>query len=109
MAGKNIDKKGNTQVIVKEPEKQQAPHSGGGLPTIFTPRLVGMLADEIAKTMMTRFPNPLAATQGKKKKPSPKKAKRIEYGIFLDTSAIIDGRIFDVIHLGLLYSHTPAL
>ena len=37
-----------------------------------------------------------------KRKSKPKKAKKIEYAILLDTSAIIDGRIFDVISSGLL-------
>jgi uncharacterized protein YacL len=79
-------------------EKAQAQH---GLPAIFTPRLIGMLADEIAKTIVKRLPNPLSQ-QGKKKKSSSRKTKRIEYAVFLDTSAIIDGRIFDVINLGFV-------
>lgn len=65
------------------------------------PKLVGALADEVAKTLMQRLPNMIASpsrnTQ-KKKKPS----KKIDNAIFLDTSAIIDGRIFDVINSGLL-------
>lgn len=98
MAEKDASKKENGQVT-KEPEKG---HSGG-LPAIFTPRLIGMLADEIAKTMVKRFPMPFPQQQNKKKKTSNgKKTKKIEYAVFLDTSAIIDGRIFDVIYLGLL-------
>ncbi len=62
-----------------------------GLP--FSPRVIGMIADEVAKTVVRRLPHP------KKRK---KKAKKIENAVLLDTSAIIDGRIFDVIHLGLL-------
>ena len=58
----------------------------------FPPRVIGMIADEVAKTVIRRLPRP------KKRK----KAKKIEHAIFLDTSAIIDGRIFDVIHLGLV-------
>ena len=38
----------------------------------------------------------------RKRATKPKKANKIENAIFLDTSAIIDGRIFDVIYLGLL-------
>jgi uncharacterized protein YacL len=38
----------------------------------------------------------------KKRKKKPKKNKKIENGIFLDTSAIIDSRIFEIIDLGLL-------
>jgi len=58
----------------------------------FPPRVIGMIADEVAKTVIRRLPHP------KKRK----KAKKIEHPVFLDTSAIIDGRIFDVIHLGLV-------
>ncbi len=61
----------------------------------FPPRVIGMIADEIVKTVVGRLPHP-------KKTKKTKKAKKIEYPIFLDTSAIIDGRIFDVIHLGLV-------
>ncbi len=62
-----------------------------GLP--FSPRVIGIIADEVAKTVIRRLP------RSKKRR---KKAKKIENAVLLDTSAIIDGRIFDVIHLGLL-------
>ena len=62
----------------------------------FSPRVIGMIADEVAKTVVRRLPHP---TRGSKKR---KKAKKVENAIFLDTSAIIDRRIFDVIHMGLL-------
>lgn len=69
-------------------------------PLMIPPKLVGALADEVAKTLVTRLPNMLPRP---KPRTSPKKkSKKIEQGIFLDTSAIIDGRIFDVIDLGLL-------
>lgn len=61
----------------------------------FSPRFVGLLADEVAKTVARRFP----LRNYKRKK---KNGKTFENPIFLDTSAIIDGRIFDVITLGLL-------
>lgn len=64
------------------------------------PKLVGTLADEVAKTLMQRLPGMFPRSN--KKSPARKKTKKIESAIFLDTSAIIDGRIFDVIHLGLL-------
>lgn len=70
-------------------------------PFMIPPKLVGALADELAKTLANRLPNMLPhprRTSVRKKK----KAKTIENGVFLDTSAIIDGRIFDVLHLGLL-------
>lgn len=70
-------------------------------PFMLPPKLVGALADEVAKTLASRLPNmlprPRRTIVRRKKKP-----KTIEHGIFLDTSAIIDGRIFDVLHLGLL-------
>jgi uncharacterized protein YacL len=61
----------------------------------FPQGLVSSIADEVAKTLarMPRFSR-------SKRKSGPKK-KKIDNPIFLDTSAIIDGRIFDVIALGL--------
>ena len=88
------NKKAEEQAEKKE-DKQ-----GAHLPTIFTPRLIGLLADEIAKVMIKRIPFPQSQTR--KKKSNGKKAKKIEYAVLLDTSAIIDGRIFDVISMGLL-------
>jgi uncharacterized protein YacL len=54
-----------------------------------------MLADEVAKTLskMPKF-------KGSSRKSGPKK-KKVENAVFLDTSAIIDGRIFEVIELGV--------
>lgn len=66
----------------------------------FSPKMIGLLAEEIAKTM-GKFPN----FRPKK----PKETKKIENAIFLDTSAIIDGRIFDVINLGLLVGELVVL
>lgn len=65
--------------------------------------VVGNLADEIAKTLIKRLPNMFAGNnKKKKKKPTGKKKKEAEGAVFLDTSAIIDGRIFDVIETGIL-------
>lgn len=58
---------------------------------------VALLADEVAKTIVKRLPGMLPRHKKKKKN-----GHRIEKAIFLDTSAIIDGRIFDVISLKLL-------
>lgn len=68
--------------------------------------VVGNLADEIAKTLIKRLPG-MFSGNNKKKKPSKggsknKKKKEAEGAVFLDTSAIIDGRIFDVIESGIL-------
>jgi uncharacterized protein YacL len=59
------------------------------------PKLVAQLAEEIAKTVVTHLPHPQLPRRTRKKN------QKVENGIFLDTSAIIDGRIFDVINLGL--------
>ncbi len=62
------------------------------------PSMVGTLAEEIAKTVIARWPG----LPKRVRKPAVKnKQKKIENGIFLDTSAIIDGRIFEVITLGV--------
>lgn len=71
----------------KEAEEKRTPG--------FTPRVIGAIADEVSKALMNRLP---AMRSRKRAKPK----KKIEDPIFLDTSAIIDGRIFDVIYLGLL-------
>ncbi|HEX7042361.1 MAG TPA: PIN domain-containing protein [Patescibacteria group bacterium] len=65
--------------------------------------VVGNLADEIAKTLIKRLPNMFVRDQKKKNKiKKEKRKKEAEGAIFLDTSAIIDGRIFDVIDTGIL-------
>ena len=60
--------------------------------------LIGMIADEVAKTVIQRLPSLLPSPRSRRKKAA-KKAKLIENGIFLDTSAIIDGRVFELINL----------
>ena len=64
-----------------------------------TSRYISQLADQLARTLINRLPSLPRRTR---KKMPEKKMKLIENGIFLDTSAIIDGRIFDVIRMGLL-------
>lgn len=64
-------------------------------PAIFLPpKLMAQFADEVARTVISHLPHPRQR----------KKVERIENAVFLDTSAIIDGRVFDVISLGLLNS-----
>ncbi len=64
-------------------------------PAIFIPpKLMAQLAEEVARTVISHLPHPRQR----------KNPEKIENSIFLDTSAIIDGRIFDVINLGLLNS-----
>lgn len=76
--------------IVKKRSKEEK-HSSP-----FSPKVVGLIADEVAKTVVRRL-TPFRRTRKRKK------IKKVENAIFLDTSAIIDGRIFDVISLGLFY------
>jgi uncharacterized protein YacL len=61
----------------------------------FPKGFVSNLASEVAKTLakMPRF--------RRSNKKSNSKKKKIESPIFLDTSAIIDGRIFDIVTLGV--------
>jgi len=85
------------QEITKKQEgtPQPAPDRGG----IFHPRFMSVFADEVAKLVIARLPK-LAQTP--KKKIATTKLKQATNGYFLDTSAIIDGRIFDVINTGLV-------
>ena len=92
-----MDKEQNqhdTQEAPKVPEKEKSSRLG------MSTALVGALADEIVK----RLPHMLPARDSAKRaaKKAKKKQKKIENCLFLDTSAIIDGRIFDVATLGLL-------
>ena len=72
-------------------------HEGRGLPVVDLPaKLVQSIADEVAKNVMNRLPHiPRRA-------PRSKKSTKIEDSVFLDTSAIIDGRVFDVINMGVI-------
>lgn len=62
---------------------------------------VGAVADEVAKIVLERLPR--LPQRNSKPKVNKKRIHEAEHGVFLDTSAIIDGRIFDVIETGLLY------
>ncbi|MGI8419967.1 MAG: PIN/TRAM domain-containing protein [Candidatus Levyibacteriota bacterium] len=81
--------------VVEKTEKAEAEKRT----TTFTPSLIGAIADEVSKTLLSRLPSVMRSRTRKK---VAKKATKIENAIFLDTSAIIDGRIFDVIYTGLL-------
>lgn len=65
---------------------------------VFSPNIIGAIADEVSKSLLSRLPTMVSRPRRKKVK----KTQKIENAIFFDTSAIIDGRIFDVIDLGLL-------
>ena len=77
------------------PVPTQAQHT----PQAPSPRFISQLADEVARTLARRLPSLLPPRRKKQVKPL---EKRIENGVFLDTSAIIDGRVFDLIHLNVL-------
>lgn len=79
-------------------EKSKGAHIGP-VP-IVPPKFIGLIADEVAKILVDRLPH-LVKAQRKKTKDKTKQNK-IENAILLDTSAIIDGRIFDVIDLGII-------
>jgi len=66
----------------------------------FQQNFVGALAEEIAKTVVERLPRMLPNVKNTRVSDD-KDKQRIEHGIFLDTSAIIDGRVFDLAHMGL--------
>jgi len=71
-------------------------------PKVRQRRFVNVLADEVAKTLVKRIPG-LIPHSKRKDKNSKKKSRELakKNPIFLDTSAIIDARVFDVIALGV--------
>jgi uncharacterized protein YacL len=90
-----------TALAVEQPEGQikEGKETEEKRPTSsFSPKIIGAIADEVSKALLNRWPT----MPTRKRSTKAKKAKKIENAIFLDTSAIIDGRIFDVIYLGLL-------
>lgn len=98
-----MDKK-DIKPAKKVEEVKTAPEiedSGHDRATRLPPNLVGAIADEVAKTLMTRIPSMMVPRRRNVKK-KVKKNKAIEHAYFLDTSAIIDGRIFDIISLTFL-------
>ena len=62
---------------------------------LFSSKFIGILADEVAKTVVKRLPSVLPRPRRRKKK---KKNIKLKNAFFLDTSAIIDGRIFEFIN-----------
>lgn len=80
---------------MKEAKKKDMQISKG--PPVFSPSLIRQLADEVTKSLMLS-----AAVLNRPRRKKVVKQKKLEYPLFLDTSAIIDRRIFDVIDTGLL-------
>lgn len=89
------DKKQDKNVINQKPneDKKSSTHLFSSLP----PNFISSLADEVVK----RLPHIPPVSMQRRNKKKKEKIKKVENAYFLDTSAIIDGRIFDVIHLGL--------
>lgn len=87
----------NSTKKVNNKTKKTQEVDGRGLQVVELPaKLVQSLADEVAKNVVSRLPHiPRRA-------PRTKKQNRVENAVFLDTSAIIDGRVFDVINMGVL-------
>ncbi len=87
--------------IDKNREPVRAGHHEGLVPTVvdLPAKLVSAIADEVAKTVVSRLPH---IPNIPRRSPRAKKSQKIENAVFLDTSAIIDGRVFDVVSLGVL-------
>ncbi|MBI4097646.1 MAG: TRAM domain-containing protein [Candidatus Levybacteria bacterium] len=83
--------------VDKAREPVRAEHHEGIVPTVvdLPAKLVQSLADEVARNVISRLPSIPHRT------PRVKKSK-LENAVFLDTSAIIDGRVFDVVNMGVL-------
>lgn len=94
MATKQIKPAKHAVITRKKKDDKKSP--------VFSPSMIGAIADEVSKSLLTRLPNMIIHPGNRKKSKKPKKQKKIENGIFLDTSAIIDGRIFDVIYSGIM-------
>lgn len=98
----NSNKKLSKKTNLSQPSLKTPAVKGSDNPLRLPPKLAAALADEVARTLVTRLPNMLPRPRSRSGRLKKKKSKTLENGVFLDTSAIVDGRIFDVIHLGLL-------
>jgi uncharacterized protein YacL len=104
MAVKTKALKAQSLKVINKDEAPAVETSARGIH--FSPRFVGLLADEVARTVVRTLPQFRRQSGPKKKK---QKNNQLENAVFLDTSAIIDGRIFDVIHLGLFRGYVVVL
>ena len=99
------DTKNKPNVLTPEPkdDSKDIAREGSDRPNPFMegimlpPRVVMQIADEVAKVVSARMPHP---PPKKKKKGN---AKTGENMVFLDTSAIIDGRVFELMKIGAFY------
>lgn len=79
-------------------QKEAIVVAAGAKQSFFNPRFMATFADEVAKLVIKKMPH----LPERKNKKSTQNKKQTQGAYFLDTSAIIDGRIFDIIKLGLL-------
>ncbi|HSX40402.1 MAG TPA: TRAM domain-containing protein [Candidatus Saccharimonadales bacterium] len=84
--------------MAKEKKKHNREDEHPGLASL-PPRLVGLLAEEVAKTVVKRLPHVIPHPTRRKNRGGGKN-KNLEHAFFLDTSAIIDRRVFEVANIG---------
>ncbi len=68
--------------MAKKKSKKTPDKSSRESAILIPPKLMAQFAEEVAKTVVSHLPHPRQR----------KKTERIENAVFLDTSAIIDGR-----------------
>jgi len=100
MAKKEVKK---TKKDVKSQELQLVAkpiEPGRGLASVpeIPAKFVQALADEVARNVVSRIPHMQIPRRSQKAK----KVQKVDNAVFLDTSAIIDGRVFDVINMGVI-------
>lgn len=82
----------------KKVQEAKKPKSVGDNIVHFPPKLIGLLAEEVSKTVVERLPSLIP----KQKKKNKVEKKIEENAFFFDTSAIIDGRVFNIVETGLI-------
>lgn len=93
-------KKRKRDLILNEviaPEKSKGRRVGSDVldNLMLPPRMVRQIADEVAKVVSKNMP--------RRRPKSPKSNNKIDTAVFLDTSAIIDMRVFDLGRIGAMY------
>ncbi len=87
-----------SQEVAREVAEKSHPIVEG---IMLPPRVVMQIADEVAKVVTARIGHTIEPARKKKKK----NGKKLENAIFLDTSAIIDGRVFELMKIGVFYGN----
>lgn len=94
-------KQKNKKTSEKQNTKKSSEKAGFAAVPEIPSKLVQSIADEVAKNVINRLPH-MPMPNIPRRSPKAKKSQKIENAIFLDTSAIIDGRVFDIINMGVL-------